>query len=197
MIVGLFSSSPETSPNLDFEIGKDFFKEDTGREHPESHGKPFSKWLHDLELTARPSFLCVAFNGYCYGTKERFYSGKEDRNKTSAFFVISWPKTNRICYYAAGDGNTAIERFFASQNFFGEDTQFPVGTLVAKATHHGALNQFNEEFYKAMSPQNYVVSAGKQYGHPSRYTPTEHQPGERFLTCGSCCVACEIGISQC
>ena len=133
--------------------------------------RALGKWLREEAKGDRPVFLCIAANGFWCGATEAVEVIEDEvkkRNKTSAFFVITWPKTQQICYYAAGDGNKLIEQVFADTEVFHYDNENKIGTLAAKATHHGALTAFNQDFFKELSPEKYIVSAGKQYGHPSK-----------------------------
>ena len=113
----------------------------------------------------RPMFLCIGANGYCFNKDMPVDNDiTTEKNRTSAFFVIAWPGSKNVCYYAAGDGNEKIEESFRAEGFFKADA-----TLVMKGTHHGAFNAFDPQFFEQMKPQNYVVSAGKEYGHPSEF----------------------------
>ncbi len=60
-----------------------------------------------------------------------------------------------------------IEKHFHNKGTFRSAKHHTPFVLVAKATHHGAIKEFNDGFFEDMLPMHYVVSAGKQYGHPS------------------------------
>ena len=118
-----------------------------------------------------PKFLCIGFNGQCINlenfdqkTPHKKLNIPKTRNETSAFFVITWSQSDKILYYAAGDGNSEIETYFCDHGLLDN-----IGTIVAKGTHHGAMGEFNDNFFSMMRPENYVVSAGHSYGHPSQY----------------------------
>ena len=110
----------------------------------------------------RPVFLCIGANGCCFNATDQ---SVPDKNATSAIFVIAWHESDKICYYAAGDGNPAIERTFAKGKFFRKDVQGE----ASLGTHHGAQTAFVKDFFYEMKPENYVVSAGTQYGHPCKF----------------------------
>ena len=156
-----------------YDIGRDFFEGDKKLRPPE--GTSFIDWLASLVSDGvnpqKPMFLCVAAAGNCFNNHRNQLiddgiKNPEDKNATSAFFIIAWPGSKTICYYAAGDGNEEIEKHFYKTKFL--ETDADNGTLVTKGTHHGAFNAFNADLFQQMRPHNYVVSAGREYGHPSK-----------------------------
>lgn len=149
--------------------GKDFF---SNTAHGlGSEGQSFENYLSSLNLAPKPMFLCIAANGYSFNSKNR--QKVESRNHTSATFVIVWPgssqrpATDTFVYYAAGDGNPYLEKYFTEQRTFDLNASMK-RCLVVKGTHHGAINSFNEGLFWQMRPENYIVSAGRKHGHPSK-----------------------------
>ena len=160
-----------------YKIGQDFFEDDKVFEF--SGDIDFVTWSRALAKNEKanpkkPMFLCVAAAGDCFNNpnKDRLIDhgikSPDQKNATSAFFIIAWPGSPNICYYAAGDGNVEIEKHFQKTKFL--ETNSDNGALVLKGTHHGAFNAFNAELFGQMKPRNYVVSAGNQFGHPSKYS---------------------------
>ena len=165
-----------------YQIGQDFFGEGWFPKQPKNTS--FVQWSKSLAedlaknhpaVTAKPMFLCVAAFGDCFNNPEgnKPIDGKvrdsDNKNATSAFFIIAWPGSPNICYYAAGDGNKEIEGHFYETNFLNAISDNE-RALVIKGTHHGAFNAFNADLFGQMKPRNYVVSAGRKFGHPSKCT---------------------------
>ena len=152
-----FFAVDETQVQVDIPWGKD---------HPPTLSDCLNATSPSLE---RPVFVCIGADGYCFNNAERRSVPK--KNATSAIFAMGWSGSNQICYYAAGDGNRAIEKTFAAGKIFlqGAQGNDSLGTLVAKGTHHGALTAFVEAYFKEMKPGNYFVSAGKRHGHPRKF----------------------------
>ena len=138
----------------------------------EAHNKSHRE-AHDIADGKKPMFLCVGSARDCFNSNKHRRMDEKieesgEKNATSAFFIIAWPGSENICYYAAGDGNKEIEKYFQETEFLDAGTDN--GALVLKGTHHGAFNAFNAELFRQMKPRNYVVSAGNQFGHPSKYS---------------------------
>ena len=130
-------------------------------------------------------FLCIAAGGYSFNSETQ--REVKIRNDTSAFFVIAWPGTGKrsatdtFVYYAAGDGNSDLEQYFEKQGAFDLKASMK-RSLVAKATHHGAIKAFNERLFWQMMPNNYIISAGDKFGHPSKSIGSLYEYLLRTLT---------------
>lgn len=139
-----------------------------------------------------PCFLCIGSMGKYLTSQNSDEVTVTGKNETSAFFAIVWPETKTFSYYAAGDGNIKVEEKFQEQSLLGGEPF--KGALVAKATHHGALKAFHEGFFKHLSPAYYVVSAGKEYGHPSKCLQARSRAlAQRTLKYHSCRTSAKIG----
>ena len=158
-----------------YDTGQDFFED--AKETPSPRDMSFVEWSHSLVSDnganpKKPMFWCVAAARDCFNNSNNDQlivegiNNREDKNATSAFFIIAWPGSQNICYYAAGDGNMKKEKYFHEKKFL--DANSDNGALVLKGTHHGAFNAFNADLFRQMKPRNYVVSAGREFGHPSK-----------------------------
>ena len=160
-------------------------KQEEQEKQPFEEEKSFTEWLSSLEAAPKPMFLCIAANGYSFNCKPP--PPVQNRNDTSAFFVIAWPGSGKqltpdtFVYYAAGDGNLKVEGYFASKAYLDLNASGK-RILVAKGTHHGGLSAFNEKLFWQMKPMNYIVSAGNQHGHPSKSIDSIYERSLRLST---------------
>lgn len=122
-----------------------------------------------------PIFLCVCVDvifidkGFAM-PQEGWKAGANAKlmNASSIMATIIWPTNtgkNRISLYTGGDAEEELERLLL--DWVGTNTVLD----VVKAGHHGS-HFATPEGLVALENQAFVVSAGDEYGHPSKFVKT-------------------------
>ncbi|RSL82212.1 hypothetical protein CEP51_005300, partial [Fusarium floridanum] len=122
---------------------------------------------YPLSETARwPILLCVGAMGNVLGSEtEPIDDETTGDNYASIMMLLVWlpispEQTPSVSLFAGGDAYKATEdlviRFLEG---------LPVQVL--KAGHHGARTSTSAELLKHLAPNKFLISAGKEYGHPS------------------------------
>lgn len=90
-------------------------------------------------------------------------------NQASIACIILWGD-QQLSHYFAGDLDDPREVLLAE--WTGADGSPEKGKCVTsmKAGHHGSYSSTPPEMLKAFSPENIIVSAGADFGHPREYT---------------------------
>jgi hypothetical protein len=97
-------------------------------------------------------------------------SDSEQTNSASIIAVLAWKNTGskvtRVSHYLAGDAlweqEAAVTKWLA-----------PTCKVAnMKLSHHGAALSSPASLFRTFNPANIVVSAGADYGHPRRFTPS-------------------------
>jgi hypothetical protein len=131
-----------------------------------------------------PLFVCVGANGDVFhGTKQSPYRKTEETptNWSSIINLLYWPQQQyqNISMYWAGDAVDTVETRFAEAaieaKFFGQKN-----VSIMKLSHHGSSGSTPNALLEVLKPKHFVVSAGGQYGHPSK--PYHPQPRSAIAT---------------
>ncbi|KAH7018960.1 hypothetical protein EDB80DRAFT_886738 [Ilyonectria destructans] len=163
----------------------------TGFQHSEESPEPetirepptLEKYLEHVYTDApylawgeKPIFLIYGVDGKSFNDEEWEPPKEEwrkkdrkDKNGSSIMALVIWPVPHpdwqmRVSLYTGGDVEQAPED--AMMEWIGVRRARTVRLDVVKASHHGSHFSTSEEFL-LQSLQYLVISAGRQYGHPS------------------------------
>lgn len=92
---------------------------------------------------------------------ENFNESNLDRGENDASFVLKFILSN-VKFLLMGDASSEIENMLLNEGY-------DVDCDILKVGHHGSKSSSSYEFLKATSPDEVIISAGKnnRYGHPS------------------------------
>lgn len=119
-------------------------------------GENFDSW---------PAMYCIAAEGMPLTQKKPTLGHHTAKNMSSIVFILIWgfrtnPEHYIISHYFAGDapGNLEVELRSFMNGW---------APVSMKLSHHGSATSNPASNFLAWNPTNIVVSAGRQYGHPS------------------------------
>ncbi|KAK7419843.1 hypothetical protein QQZ08_010677 [Neonectria magnoliae] len=119
-----------------------------------------------LAEAKRPLLICIGAMGQVMGSVSKPITEATGDNYASIMMVIVWvPNTptlnpSHVSLFSGGDAHMDTEDLVL---------QFLQGyqVEVIKAGHHGARTSTSARMLKMMRPNKFIISAGKEYGHPS------------------------------
>lgn len=113
-----------------------------------------------------PVLLCVGAEGNVMGCKTVPITAGTGDNYVSIMVLLIWiPRIPdgpmHVSLFAGGDAHMATEDLVID---------FLQGHCVEviKAGHHGARTSTSANLLKSLQPNHFIISAGHEYGHPSR-----------------------------
>jgi hypothetical protein len=119
-----------------------------------------------LAYNSWPGMYCVAAERRTLASDQQIMLTQT--NMSSLVFIIVWNEPDLlgrkylVSHYFAGDAHTALETAVAT--WMGN-----YSPLSMKLSHHGSSSSNPLNNFISWDPRNITVSAGDQYGHPSKY----------------------------
>lgn len=114
---------------------------------------------------------------YCVAVSEKtLYNGANAlhtaENKSSIVLLVIWGD-GHISHYFAGDAHDTLEKNIADWTKYktSDGAVHDRQVTSMKLSHHGSRSSNPPQMIVDFSPRNVVVSAGLQYGHPSKSFP--------------------------
>lgn len=135
----------------------------------------------------RPRFLCVGAEGYIMGLPMSAQNVTKPSEATLENFIsimslIVWPA------HTTNDNQARVSYFSGGDSFQGTESRLSAWlgnthVCVVKASHHGSHSSTPSAMLENMKPSKILISAGYEYGHPSKTHPIT------FI--------CKIGTNRC
>jgi hypothetical protein len=112
-----------------------------------------------------PAMYCIAANRRALHDPDLDVAAHTAKNMSSLVFIIVWNELNasgqpHVSHYFAGDAHDTLELKLSAW--------MGTRTTSMKLSHHGSSSSNPPDNFLNLNPENIVVSAGNEYGHPRK-----------------------------